>query len=366
MYILKVRERKSLDIDQNIVTPVNEPTLKNRERQVIRNKRLSIEKEIWLPTVNYKVDKKLKAPEMWQRGQEIKMQVINNSEKHVNLKKSYQHYLSSKESRKDIFGEESPTRNLSRANSLSIFNSITGESSNIKPTNYDIDYHDPFARPYNIANEVANRKLLNLKVLKKPLIEEAEIEPPLPKQFDPNFPIYPTDFQYPISTRNEDIQKELDNIKQSEFPDKYGYLNALHRKVQNSYKKKDAKYKNAKDVYSQYKQRKILNKYDYAISSNLYVMNQNPMFQINNSIAFPIYLKDAGILGNVYDVNMYNLKSLTDKYVKRAKESGVNGLMQPLVSGMKALNSLNAFNALGDFGNIVDNVGDGNGGQNSK
>jgi hypothetical protein len=332
-----------------LLTTQKEPLLKNRDKIVIRNKRLSLEKEIELPTINYKINKKLRAPEMWQRGQEIKMQVETNLEKHINFKKTYGHYLSSDRSKKDttvLHTERTVhTKNMSRNSSFSFHNSLTGDSSMIiKSTINEKDLHHPvydrFSNPFNIASEVAQQRISAFSI-RKPL-DESEMEKS--KFHDPHGAMYDNDFNYNISS-NENIQKELEKIRNSQFTHKYDFLNALHKKVQNSFKRKSAEYKNVKDVYSQYKQRKILDKYDYAVSSNLYVMNQNPMFQINNDIAFPVYLEDPNILGNVYDVNMYNLRNLTEKYVQREKElhreMGIGETQNDeLLNTMKALESI--------------------------
>lgn len=328
-----------------LLTAQKEPLLKNRDRIIIRNKRLSLEKEIELPTINYKVNRKLKAPEMWQRGQEIKMQYETNLDKHLNFKKTYGHYLSSDHSKKDtnaLNTERTVRTKLTRNSSFSVNNSLTEDSSIVKSTINEIDLqHSPQKRvtnPFVLACDLKERRISNINLnspLDQPNTKRDSVHEPSPIINNFNFNL----------TSSENIHKELEKIRNSQFTHKYDFLNALHRKVENSHKRKSVEYKKVKNVYSQYKQKKILAKFDYAVSSNLFIMNQNPMFQINSDIAFPVYLNDPKILGNVYDVNMHNLRSLTEKYVQREKEllremGIVETENHELINTMKVLDSI--------------------------
>lgn len=109
------------------------------------------------------------------------------------------------------------------------------------------------------------------------------------------------------------IKRDINAIRHSQFKHKYDFLNALHRSVQKKVIEGDQEYEKAKNVYSQYKQKKILANKDHAVSSKLYLLNKNPYFEINNLITFPHIIADKSLLANIYQVNMYRLQTKNKK-----------------------------------------------------
>lgn len=105
------------------------------------------------------------------------------------------------------------------------------------------------------------------------------------------------------------IKKKINEIKKKRFDFKSEFLNDVHKRLQKKAFELNPDYQSTKDVLHKYKQEKILEKYDFNISSRLYLQNRNPIFQVNNMISFPQMIDDPVFLANIYNVNMYKLET---------------------------------------------------------
>jgi hypothetical protein len=113
-----------------------------------------------------------------------------------------------------------------------------------------------------------------------------------------------------LKTELQEIQ-----IKEKSFSEDH-VLKNLHKQAVSKKLKEDKYYKFVKDPRTQLLQRRVLNTSDCVIFSKLYMVNTNPLLQINEMVSLPYILNDANLLANVQHVNMYRLKNMRANFIK--------------------------------------------------
>jgi hypothetical protein len=117
----------------------------------------------------------------------------------------------------------------------------------------------------------------------------------------------------------EDVKKQLDmqNIKtqlmeihNAPKERRASIVDSLHHNIRKEKYSNSRYYKTVKDAKTQLIQKKILNNKDCSVFSKLYLLNNNPLFTINNKISYQYTLSDSGLLANLYNVNLYRLKNV--------------------------------------------------------
>jgi hypothetical protein len=127
------------------------------------------------------------------------------------------------------------------------------------------------------------------------------------------------------------IQNEIRNIRKSQFSEldkKIKFQSSpeikdLMKNIKNKHLRKSIAYKESKDIYEQYKQHMLLKKEDFARGSKLYMLNNNPIFQINNQISVPLMLGDSQIMADLFAVNMFKLDHVNRRYYKQKSKKDV-------------------------------------------
>jgi hypothetical protein len=121
--------------------------------------------------------------------------------------------------------------------------------------------------------------------------------------------------QVEIANVKSELQ-EIQNTQNTEATYSDEVLGTLHRQVQTKKTRENKYYRFVKDPRTQLMQKKILSTSDCSIFSKLYLLNKNPLLEINEMISLPYILTDSDLLANVHHVNMYKMKNMKDKYIK--------------------------------------------------
>lgn len=303
--------------------PPQMDTIKNREKRTIRNKKLSVD-EIILPKINYITQKgsygvkeNLKVPDIWKSDYKIREQVQQNYMKTLLHSNSH----SNSPSRGSFIDEFEPEKNMveedsnddsyesGKDSSEKSHNSSLDSRKLIEKIEKDIPNLDVFRRVSNIYDHFMNEQAER---------EENKNNHPLRKQR--KLKTIDRDQEFEIRVKKKEIKNlknESDRLSNNQFGKEHEYLNALFHKVEKDHLRKDETYRKLKDAYEKYKMRNILNDKDFSMNSKLYVLNKNPLFQINNMTSFPNLVEDSNILANIYNINMYRLEKMANKYKER-------------------------------------------------
>jgi hypothetical protein len=113
----------------------------------------------------------------------------------------------------------------------------------------------------------------------------------------------------------QNVKTQLKEIKKAQIERRCSVIENIQSKVRQEKMKGSKVYRTIKDAKQQLIQKKILNNKDFSIFSKLYLLNNNPLFTINNKISYQYTLNDSGLLANIYNVNLYKLRNMTEKYL---------------------------------------------------
>jgi hypothetical protein len=113
----------------------------------------------------------------------------------------------------------------------------------------------------------------------------------------------------------QNVKSQLKEIKNKQRERRCSVIENIQSKIKQEKLRGNKGYRSIKEAKNQLMQKKILNNKDFTIFSNLYLLNNNPLFTINNKVSFQYTLGDSGLLANIYNVNLYKLRNLTDKYL---------------------------------------------------
>jgi hypothetical protein len=267
--------------------------LKNKENKdnIFRKKNFSGQ-DIVLPTINYKINKRLTVPNLYTQESNIKKIINEKMKLRLGKKKSI------KLRKKSDFSD----RNVNKSDSgnSESFSSISDQDEDEKSDN-DIEIFKINTSSNNLSRDLR-------QILKKNNIEFHE------NKSKGNHIVNDIDDDLTIK-KIEKIKKELEVIQQSEISHKNEYVKNLFVRLQNKYKKNNPKYKEVKNILSLYENSKALKKSDFAIISKIYVKILNPVFQINNMISFPDFIKDKNILTHFMEKNKTGMDQMTKKYL---------------------------------------------------
>ena len=208
-------------------------------------------------------------------------------------------------------------RKISQSSS-GIYNNLSSKS----PAKFKKSENSDFVSPPFILNSIKhsvispNKTVIsidasNINCNKNPSFNKEGINPN-----DLDFEMKEAEHNFKTNSEINKIKNELNNLRKSRFDFKSNYLNDIHKKLEKKAFEINPDYQNTKDVYAKYQQDKIIDKKDFRLSSRLYMMNRNPIFQINNMISFPNMINDPIFLANIYNVNMFKIESSTNKKIK--------------------------------------------------
>jgi hypothetical protein len=113
----------------------------------------------------------------------------------------------------------------------------------------------------------------------------------------------------------EGLRTELNELKDTQPNYTNEIIGILHRQAEKKRTKENKMYKLVKDPRNQLMQKKILGVNDCSIFSRMYLLNNNPMFEINSNISLPYILNDSNLLANVYHVNLYKLNNMKTRHI---------------------------------------------------
>jgi hypothetical protein len=270
-----------------IKSPLKETQNFNQSNKIesykFRNKKLEMEKQLKLPQVGYLVTN-LRAPYVGSIQAVIKEKLLISK-----LEKA-----PTQEEMDKIFKEQ---RELRRRKSLESFISELSEDTDEKLE--QIMQADPKhslqgRRDVTIHQKVSRQILEERGIKSRDDFEDDTIR----KQVD-----------------IADLRIELQSIQNTQPTYSSDILDVMHRQVEKKKLRENKVYKKIKDPKTQLLQKKILNVKDCTIFSKLYLLNNNPLMQINEMISLPYILNDSNLLANIYHVNLYKLKNLKDKNV---------------------------------------------------
>jgi hypothetical protein len=269
-------------------------TIKNRNKRVIRNSKLFLKDKIFSPrTYEYTVDK-FKVPEIAWADCKIKEKVAHAEMKRNKLQSGSEviESLGNDEEYKEDNADSSDSEQNDKLSSSNFSRSRVEKQ---------INEDDDFSNILDKHKDSVFQKILN---------EKSGIDS------DINYYNYDKDIKIKTKAEVQRMRRELGDIRRSQFDNQNDFLNALHKKVQKEAFRKSMDYQNLKEVFTQYKQKKILDNQDCSISSKLYLINKNPLFEINTNVKFPHFISDADVLAGIYNINMYKLGNMSQKYTK--------------------------------------------------
>ena len=273
-------------------------TIKNREKVAIRNKRLFINQAINLPKINYKVNSKIKPPEIRNSENKIKELVHKNLMKTlVSPNKS----IHETDENSQITFENNTKSDLSEVEQNLITETLVRELD-----------EDGTIKHLQKLKKQMNKFDLQIKNKKDNSSKENSVASSISSDYDQHIE---------IKTKKDiqNLKKSIIDIRKSEnIPPAYPVLSELHRKIQNSYFENDKNYKNLKNIFSQYKRSLILDRnYENKNYGKLYLLNKNSLFQINNCVSYPMMMQDSNILAKIYNLNTHKLEMTAKKYKEK-------------------------------------------------
>jgi hypothetical protein len=236
--------------------------------------------EIKLPQINYLVTN-LKAP------------FISSIEAEINKKLQISKQL--EEPLEELIKKKKEEKAVRRRKSLESFHSDLSDDTERRLE--EIREADPYTRLQNRRDRTIHRTVTKI------INEEKGI-----KQED--------DYENDTYRKEVDIdvlRTELNELKDTQENYTGEVIGVLQRQAMKKRMKENKLYRLVKDPHNQLKQKKILSINDCSIFSKMYLLNNNPIFEINNNIALPFILNDSNLLANVYHVNLYKLKNMKQK-----------------------------------------------------
>jgi len=247
-------------------------TIKNRERVVLRNKKLIINKDMELPKISYIVDSSLRVSDNPQEIIKYKVEInklINDNDSNIFLNNN----------------EISPIcQKLEENHSISKINSHR------------------FNRNDSSSKFLSHRSQIPAKNLKQIHSNSNIFNSPLVLPPSSNMTFVKKTFNPKPENKRQELLNDLDKMRVSQYENSHEYLNDMHFKIKNNLNL----IKKKKEVFSMLKESKPLK--EYFMDGKLYVKNKAPMYQINEAINFPKIFDDKILIEKVYHENMENLK----------------------------------------------------------
>jgi hypothetical protein len=192
------------------------------------------------------------------------------------------------------------------------FNQKEEEEENISNNN------DNLSDLNNNVPEENNLKDFAIKIIKKNTINDNLKKVIFRKQnsiFDINME-RSTDSEIVDYHKINVIKSNFFTMKRSQSMKDIDIINDIYRKVEAKKKINDPKYREIKEIFKQVELEQIINTKDSAICNQLYLINKNPFFEINNNISFPFILKDSVFLSEVFKINMQKLNNVRERFMK--------------------------------------------------
>jgi hypothetical protein len=281
-YMPKIRSTSSIFSKSNISTS---------EQKVIRNKKLIIEGQLRLPKVDYLVTN-CKAPVSSAIDASIKEKVKLSKQASGLGQQTVERILERQ-------------RDERRRKSLESFDSIYDDNDeNLEA----IIQSDPSKVMASRKDLTIHQKVIRLISQDKglPIVDDGSDHEELEKSRK--------------QAEIQNIKLQLKEIKQNDNKRRISIVDNFKKQIEREKFKTSKYYKFVKDPKTQLIQKKILANKDCSVFSNLYLLNNNPLFTMNNKICLPNTLEDAGLLANIFNVNMYKLQHMTEKYIDIGKQ----------------------------------------------